>query len=314
MTSESTKLSTHPDGTASSHRTFLEQSLAAVGRVKEALLFSSTYLVVIAMAEVVTVMFALSLEPNPAPVVVGLVTFAVYMGDRISDVDTDELSNPDQSAFVRRHETALSVLSAVAYGIAIAISVLGGPLALGITLLPGAFWVLYASEWLPEVGFYVRRLKEVLVLNSAVVALAWAVSLVFLPLTFAGHGFTTTGVVIFVYFFLDSFVNTEIPNVNDREADEETGVSTLPVVFGVRRTRQFVYAIDLALVGLVGLAFLDGVLSPAMTGALLGGLGYALVVAAFVGRTDRHSRLAVAGEAKSLVVVALFSMLTVVGI
>jgi 4-hydroxybenzoate polyprenyltransferase len=314
MTSESTKLSVHSDSTTSSHRPFVEQSLTAVKRVKEALLFSSTYLVVIAMAEVVTVMFALSLEPNPAPVVVGLVTFAVYMGDRISDVDTDELSNPTQSAFVRRHETALSVLSAVSYGVAVAISVFGGPIALGITLLPGVFWVLYASEWLPEVGFYVRRLKEVLVLNSAVVALGWAVTLTFLPLTFAGRGFTMTGVVIFVYFFLDSFVNTEIPNVNDREADEEIGVSTLPVVFGVRRTRQFVYAVDLSLIGLVALAYLDGVLSTAMAAALLGGLGYALGVATFVGRTERHSRLAVAGETKSLVVVALFAALTLVGI
>jgi 4-hydroxybenzoate polyprenyltransferase len=192
--------------------------------------------------------------------------------------------------------------------------VLGGPLALAITLLPGAFWVLYASEWLPDVGLYVRRLKEVLVLNSAVVALAWAISLVFLPLAFAGKDLTPTGAVVFVYFFLDSFVNTEIPNVNDREADEAVGVSTLPVVFGVQRTRQVVYGIDLLLIGLISVAYLDGQFSTTMAAALLGGLVYALVVAAFVGRTEQHTSLSIAGEMKSLVVVALIVVFTLGGL
>jgi hypothetical protein len=91
-------------------------------------------------------------------------------------------------------------------------------------------------------------------------------------------------------------------------------VSTLPVAVGVRRTRHVVYAIDLLLVGLVGVAFSRGLLSPVVTLALLGGLGYALVVAAFVGRTERHGRLAIAGEMKSLVVVVLLGALTALGL
>ena len=48
-------------------------------------------------------------------------------------------------------EYSFSVLSAASYGLAIAVSILGGPLALAITLVPGAFWILYASDWLPAV-------------------------------------------------------------------------------------------------------------------------------------------------------------------
>jgi 4-hydroxybenzoate polyprenyltransferase len=298
-------MSAYADDNGSTHSKLLTTLLAEGRRVKDALVYSSAYLVLIAMVEVATVMFALSLPLSPAPVVVGLVTFAVYAGDRVTDVDTDELSTPDQSRFVRRNRTALSVLSAAAYGLAIALAVLGGPLALAITLLPGVFWVLYATDWVPAVGARFKRLKDVLVVNSAVVAGAWAVALVFLPLSYADAAFTPAAAVVFVYFFLDTFVNTEIPNVGDREADAAIGVSTLPVVFGVRRTRHICYALDVFLLAFLAVAYLEGILPVALAAGVLAGLGYALVLAWFVGRTERYGRLSIAGEAKHLFVVAV---------
>lgn len=305
MSSETKTLPVSPGENAPLYRRFASVVLTYGERTKDALIYSSAYLVVIAMIEVVTVMVALGLPPSPAPAVVGLVTFAVYAGDRIADVDTDELDSPKQSAFVRRHETALSVLSAAAYGLAIAISVLGGPVTLALTVLPGAFWVLYASDWLPSLGAYFKRLKEVLVVNSAIVALAWAISVVFLPLSYAGAAFTPAAAVVFVYFFIDTFVNTEIPNVADREGDAAIGVSTLPVVFGVTRTRQILYALDLFLIAFLVLAYVNGHLSVALAGAALVGLAYALALAAFVGRTGNYDRLSIAGEAKHLLVYAV---------
>ncbi|KTG21242.1 4-hydroxybenzoate polyprenyltransferase [Haloferax profundi] len=306
-------MSIYSDGTDHQYSQFVSPLLTHLERTKDVLIHTSTYLVFIAMVQVATVMAALSIEPNPALAIIGLVTFAVYMGDRIADVDTDEVSNPGQSSFVRRHESVLSVLTAAAYGLAIAISVLGGPVALGVTLIPGAFWVLYASDWLPTIGSYFKRLKEILVVNSVIVALAWAISLVFLPLAFADAAFTPVAAVIFFYYFLDTFVNTEIPNVNDVEADEAIGVSTLPVVFGVDRTRQIAYGLDIVLVGFVVFAYLRGLLGSILTLAILVGLGYALVLAAFVGRTEHESRLGIAGEAKHLVVMAVILALTAGG-
>jgi 4-hydroxybenzoate polyprenyltransferase len=315
MSSETKNVPVRPDGTVSLYRKFVAALFAYGERTKDVLVYSSTYLVFIAMVEVVTAMFALSLPfSNPAPVVVGLVTFGVYVGDRIADADTDELSNPKQSAFVTRHRRPLSVLSALAYGLAVAISITGGPLALGITLLPGVFWVLYATDWLPTVGSQFKRLKDVLVVNSAIVAFAWAVAVVVLPMAFADAAPTPTAAVVFTYFFVDTFVNTEIPNVRDRKADEAIGVSTLPVVFGVRRTRHILYALDLCLVAFLGVAFLRGLLSVALAAGVFVGLGYALVLAAFVGRSDRYGRLSVAGEAKHLVVIAVVLGVNAVGI
>ncbi|SDM94400.1 4-hydroxybenzoate polyprenyltransferase [Halogranum gelatinilyticum] len=272
-------------------------------------MYSSLYLVVIAMVEVATAMLALSLPLSPAPLVVGLVTFAVYVGDRITDVDTDEAVDPnkaDKCAFVRRHRSVLSVLSAASYGLAIAISVLGGPLALAITLLPGAFWVVYATDWLPTVGSYFKRLKDVLVVNSFIVALAWAIAVVLLPMAFAEAAITPAAIVVFVYFLVDTFVNTEIPNIADMEGDAAIGVSTLPVAFGVTRTRQLLYGVDVALVAFVGGAYVVGIISTALAVAVLVGLAYALVLASRIGRTTSYGRLSVAGEAKHLVVIAVY--------
>lgn len=301
MSNESYLTSAPADGAARLHRTVSER----YGRLKDLLVYSSLYLVVVAVAEVLTAMVALSLPLSLAPVVVGLVTFAVYVGDRVADADTDELSNPDQSAFVRRHGRTLSTLSAAAYGLALALSLTAGPFALAITLLPGAFWVLYASDWLPSVGARLTRLKDVLLVNSAVVAGAWAVALLGLPLAFADAALTPTVAVVFTYFFVDTFVNTEIPNVGDRHADAAIGVSTLPVVFGVARTRRILYVVEVSLGAFVVWAFLEGLLSAPLAGGVLAGLAYTLVVTAFVGRTEAYGRLAIAGELKALVVLAV---------
>ncbi len=283
-------------------------------RIRDVLTYSSAYLVFIAMIEVLTVHVVLSVPLNPAPVVVGLVAFAVYVGDRIADAETDELATPERSAFVTRHRTILSIATAVAYGIAVALAVTGGPVALAITLMPGAFWILYASDWLPRVGAHVARLKQVLVVNSAVVALAWAIAVVGLPLAFADASVTPLAAVLFVYFLVDTFVNTEIPNVRDVEADAAIGVSTLPVVLGVGRTRRVLYGIDLALIGFVAVAFATGVVATAVAAAILVGLGYALVVAAFVGRTTAFGRLEAASKLKHLVVFALVLVFMTLGI
>jgi 4-hydroxybenzoate polyprenyltransferase len=281
-------------------------------RLFDALRYSSAYLAFIAMAEVVIVMFALSLPPSLAPLVVGLVTVAVYVNDRIADVDTDAVSMPKQAAFVRRHKDVLYVLASVAYGLAVAISVLGGPFALAITLLPGAFWILYATNWVPNVGVRFRRLKDVFLLNSAVVALAWAATLTFLPLAFADGSVTPGTVLVFSYFFLRVFGNTEIPNVRDVDGDRAIGVSTLPVVLGVARTRQVLYGIDLVTAAVVLVAVFEGHLPVLLGPPILAGIAYSLTVTSLLGRYDAEGLLAKAAECEYLVVFA--TLLLVAGL
>lgn len=305
MSNETRTVSVGAADAAPWYRTTAAWLLAAGERTKNLLVYSTAYLVVIAMLESVLVVAALDLSLGAAPVVIGLLTFSVYAGDRIADVETDGVTNPGQSAFVRRHKPLLSVLTAAAYGLAVAISLTGGPLALALALLPGGFWVLYASDWLPRLGSYFTRLKDVLVVNSAIVAVAWAITLTFIPLAYGDAPFTAGAVVIFAYFVLDRFINTEIPNLKDAPGDAAIGVSTLPVVFGERRTRHILYSLSLALLGLLAWAFLAGILSAAITLAFAVGVGYTLGVTAAIGRTTNYSGLAIASELKHVLVFAV---------
>lgn len=267
-------------------------------RAGDALVYSSAYLAFIAMVQVAIVMVLLSLPPSLAPIVVGLVTFSVYASDRLEDVDSDAKTHPQRAAFIRRHKGWLSVLAAISYGLAVAFSVLGGPLALAITILPGVFWVLYATDWISDVGIHVRRLKELFIVNSAVVAIAWAVTLTFLPIAFAGVQTTPVAAVVFGYFFLGTFVNAEIPNVRDMDGDRQIGVRTMPIAFGVRRTRQALYGIDLLMVGIVGYAVLNGYLTVDLATALLVGLIYSVGVTYFLGRYENNRLLTIAAESE----------------
>ena len=310
MASKSEQLTRHENEQLSWYSDIAASTLDVVDRIKHVLVYSTLYLVFVAMVEVATVHVILSVPWNPAPVVVGLVTFSVYAGDRIADADTDELSNPEQSGFVVRHKRVLSVLTALSYGLAVAIAVTGGPVALAITLVPGGFWILYASDWLPDASAFASRLKEKLVVGSGIVSLAWALSVVVLPLAFADAPFTPLAGVLFVYFLVDTFVTTEIINVRDVDGDAAIGVDTLPVVFGVDRTRRILYGLDLLLVGVVSAAVAVGVVSLVVGLALLVGLVYALGLASFVGRSTRHTRMGIAGQLKHLVVFGLLLLAT----
>lgn len=271
-------------------------------RFSDAIRYSSAYLAAIAMAEVVITTKLLSLPLTLAPLVVGLVTFSVYTIDRVADAEADALSNPKQASFARRNENVLYVLASVAYGSAVAISALGGPLAFGSSLLPGMLWILYASDWLPAITPSFQRLKNVFLVNTVVVAFAWAVTVTLLPIAFAGASFTPAAALVFAYFFLGTFVNAEIPNVRDIESDRASGASTLPIVLGVRRTRNVLYGIDLCIGLLVGYAVLEGYLSVVLAAALVVGLVYSVAVTGLLGRYDRDGLLTIVAESEYLVV------------
>ena len=248
------------------------------------------------IAGTLVTMVILSLGPTPAPVVVGLVAYGVYVGDRISDVRYDPEATSERSAFIGRHRRLLSVTSAGAYGLAIALSALGGPLALTVTLAPGATWVLYVVD-LSERSFVpVKRLKTIFVLNSTLVALAWATAMVFLPIVFADAAITPLAVVLAIYFFADIFVNTEIPNVRDIEDDAQNDVSTFPTVVGIQRTRHILYLINtLSILVVVG-AFLGGYLPVLFALILLAWRLLSVFLYSLIGRSDDYRRLELIGE------------------
>jgi len=281
-------------------------------QVWDILEYSSAYLALIAMAKIFIVMYVLSLQMSLAPVVAGLITFAIYAIDRLVDAESDHQSTPRRVAFVRRHEDALYALAALAYGIGVALSVLGGPVAFGFALLPGGVWIVYACDWLPDSTLGARRLKEILFVNSALVATAWAIPIVVVPIAFADAAVGPAALVLVVYFFLGTFANVEVANVRDIESDARVGVATLPVVFGIARTRQFLYALAGLTVVVLSYAAYGDYLSATTTAVLAAGPVSLFGVTALLGRTKRGELLALAAECTRLPVFLLLAVSGVV--
>lgn len=285
---------------------------AALGRFWAGFKYSSLYIATSAMIEVALAMILLGVALNPAPFVVGLVMFSVYTNDRIADAETDAISDPEKAAFVRRYEHLLEPLADGAYGLAVMIAIAGGPLALFLTFFPGVFWIFYASGWLDGFGATLSRLKSVLILNSTIVALAWAIVLTFLPVAFASEPLSLGVLFVFAYFFLRVFVFVELSNIPDIEGDRQIGVSTIPVAFGIEGTRHALYVLNGLTAVVVLSATAIGFVTVSVTGVLLLGILYSLAVTALVGRWENISALIQVAEGEYLL--TYLALLVVLGL
>jgi len=190
---------------------------------------------VVAAAKCVFAMALLGVTTPLAPVVLGLVSFAVYAANDIADMEEDAVNCPDQASFVADHTWLVVAVTfgALAVGSGLALWA-GGLVALAVSLVPLASGLLYSLPVAPG-G---RRLKDVFAVNTVLVSLAWAVTLTGVPLALAGQGVGPVPIAVCLFFFLRSFVSVETFNVRDIEGDERAGVDTLPVVLGRGRTTR----------------------------------------------------------------------------
>ncbi|WP_267640117.1 UbiA family prenyltransferase [Haloarchaeobius amylolyticus] len=242
----------------------------------------------VAATKVVVVSALLSVSLSPAVALAFLVTFGVYGSNKLVDAE-DAVNCPDRAAFVSRYRPVLALATVGGYGLALVLAALEGPMAVGLTLVPAAAAVLYSTEWVPYDGG--TRVKDVFLLNTTLVAAAWAVYITFIPVAYAGQGIGASALTICAFFFLQTVVAGEVLNARDVVGDRQEGVSTLPTRLGVDRAQTVLYGLDgLTIVLLVG-AGVAGTLGESAVLALLPAVAYSLLVTALVGRDVDLSRL-----------------------
>ena len=221
-------------------------------RAYDALVHSSVFLGIATVGEVYVASMLVGVGPNAALLVGLLATVGVYNLDKLADLDTDEVNYAERTAFISAFPRAYTALSGAALVGAVALAVdRGGLHALGFTLFPGVVAVAYSLPVLPSRR--VSRLKDVLLVNTTAVSLAWAVPVAFVPVAVATawRGHLAGAAVATAWFFLRSAVSVEVHNVRDVAGDCELGVDTLPTAVGVSRTQRLLYAADALSFGLV---------------------------------------------------------------
>lgn len=242
----------------------------------------------VAATKVVVVSLLLSLPASTAVLLAGLVTFSVYGSNKLVDAE-DEVNCPDRASFVARNREALLVGTLGAYVLALGLAALEGLDSFLLTLVPALAAVLYSTPWLPVGGG--TRVKDVLVVNTVLVAGAWAVYVAFIPVAYVDASVTPAAVVVCVFFFLQTVVAGEVLNARDVAGDRAEGVDTMATVFGIQRTQQVLYALDLGALALLGWAATTGVLALPLVLGLVPAVGYSLLVTALVDRDVDLGRL-----------------------
>lgn len=237
---------------------------------------------VVAAAKTAFAMALLGVTAPTAPVVVGLVTFGVYTANDLADLVEDGINCPERSAFVSGHRAVVAGLatSGLLLGTGLALWT-GGLLAFVIALLPVVASILYSVPLAPGQ----RRLKDVFVVNTTLVAMSWGLTVTLLPLALAGRPVGPVAVAVCLFFLLRSFVSVEVFNVRDVVGDAATGVDTLPVVLGVGRTRRILALFEgCSLAVLVALTSVAHAALPAMLA--LSVVSYSLSITWFLGQTN----------------------------
>lgn len=174
-----------------------------------------------------------------------LVTFSVYNLNKRTDEIEDSINRQDRYTFTKRYERPLFTGALAAYALACALAAFSGVLALLITAYPLIIGAMYSMRWLPA-RFSYRRLKDVPVVKNIVVSCSWIFFAGLLPLSMNGAAPTYRTLIILISFFSWAFCASIIPDMRDREGDSRSGIQTLPVILGERKTRGILYRLNLA--------------------------------------------------------------------
>jgi 4-hydroxybenzoate polyprenyltransferase len=159
------------------------------------------------------------------------VIYSVYGLNKITDIKEDQLNNPDRSNLILRNKKLFKYSAGVTYFFAVIIGCFYGWKVLLIILFPLMAGIMYSIEIHPRIP----RLKDIFPVKSIIVALSWTIGNTFLPIVDGKINFMIM-ILIFIFFFTKSFINTVLFDLMDVSGDKKIGARTIPVVMGSSET------------------------------------------------------------------------------
>lgn len=211
----------------------------------EYLVYSSVYLSFAAgaMAFISSVLHRVAF--NPIVLALGmLITYSVYNLNRKTDESEDAINHSQRYAFTKRYEKLLFGSAIGAYLLALVLSGFYGMTVILISAIPLLSGLIYSMPIFPK-GFRYRRLKEIPVAKSLLVAVAWALPPALLPVYVAGISPDLVTLAVILFFFSLVFINTVLFDIRDVEGDRATGVRTIPVCIGVTNTKVLLTLVNI---------------------------------------------------------------------
>lgn len=213
------------------------------------------------------------------------VTFSVYNVNKLTDKKEDMVNMPKRANYLENREPIIAILLILSYAIALILGFLEGMLTIPILLFPFVSGVFYSIKIISDV-----RLKDIFIVKNIITALPWAVISTFLPII-GSHQITASVILSIFYFFLiKSFINTVLFDVRDIEGDRKNKTKTIPVVFGIKKTRNLLLQIHSTLLIWLGVSLYFKLFNeylPALMFSIIYGYCYILY---FCRKSKAHER------------------------
>ncbi len=180
----------------------------------------------------------------PLGVVMFLIVFSVYNMNRKTDEAEDALNHERRFHITKKFEQPLFYASYIAYTLALVIAAFHGITALTVATIPLVSGIFYSIPFLPGKWGY-HRLKEIPVVKNIVVSIAWALAFSLLPVYLNGSVPGPAAFIVFLFIFSWTFVGSVLPDIRDMRGDSATGVSTIPVLIGIPKSRYLLTTINI---------------------------------------------------------------------
>ena len=176
--------------------------------------------------------------------------FSIYNLNKVTDKEEDLINRPDQSP---KSSTRYVVASIVTMILSLVLAFTVSLVAFLILLTPTVVGILYSVRFSPSLP----RLKEVVGAKSILVAFSWSLYGAFLPLAQCGSTFPDIALV-FTYIFIQVIINTILFDFFDAKGDGESGIRTIPIVFGPERTKKMLFLFNTSLASLIAIFGIEG--------------------------------------------------------
>ncbi len=208
-----------------------------------------------------------------------LLTFSVYGLNKTTDRVEDSVNSPHRASMVPRYYLVYSVAAMLG---CLAIGALNGLRVFLILLIPLTVGLVYSIK----VTKTLPRIKEIVGLKSFVVALSWALTGALLPDAFQSVALEKV-LLVFAYVFVHLLVNTVIFDSLDVKGDKVSGVTTVPMVLGIRRTKILLATANTTLIFWIVYCISTGLFVSFMP-ALIFGVLYSYLMIEFLASRQRH--------------------------
>jgi uncharacterized repeat protein (TIGR02543 family) len=150
-----------------------------------------------------------------------LITIAIYSLNKVTDRTEDAINKPDQKT---KNQSYFIIPATVCYISALIVGITEGIQVVLVLLVPLIMGIIYSVK----ISKSLPRLKEIIGIKNVAVAFSWAFTGSLLPALIATVGHKEI-ILVFIYIFIQLFINTVLFDIIDVTGDNAAGVKTIPL-------------------------------------------------------------------------------------